>query len=79
MGSTQSRASTTATKNTICQNVEPGSESRSCFLFVTANNFIPVVRSQTLRLHDNCGKEADFMAKRKVAGDEFPIVVTEGE
>lgn len=68
----QSRAST-ATKKTICQNIEPGNESRSCSLFVTANNFISVVRSQTLHLHDNCRKKADFMAKRKIAGDEFRV------
>ena len=43
IGSTQSRASVTATKNTICQNIEPGDESRTCFWFVTANKFIPVV------------------------------------
>ena len=28
IGSTQSRAFPTATKNTICQNIEPGNESR---------------------------------------------------
>ena len=29
--------------------------------------------SQTLHLHDNCRKKADFMAKRKIAGDEFRV------